>query len=188
MNKQEWTAALHSFVEEQRKSHLLLNQKDLSTEEDWQRRIIGSEFINWYNNRLEDILNERAALRMQFDPAPLIVFTTNTPGVVAAQDILQEAPENIIFLLHNKFSEWEKQHPFDTFRFHIHHWSYFQNINQQSLERAKTLHPDINPNDFRIHTTGVLWGENCGMQCDHLWHWSGEKMIMLEEAFSHLRY
>jgi len=39
-------------------------------------------------------------------------------------------------------------------------------------------------NEFRIHSTGDLWGENCDVFGEHLWRWDGHEMELLEEAFS----
>ena len=145
----------------------------------------GGEFIGWSQRHLREILRQRTALKMmKFDPKPLIVFTTTILGLVAAQEISPETPENLVYLLHEEFMDWEKQHAVDEFTFHIHQWSYFRDIDQALLTRAQEAYPIVRVDEFRIHTSGHLWGEQCGVQEAHLWCWNGQEMELLEEAFS----
>ena len=189
MDKQEWLTALKSFVKEQRQNNPIPERSTLSDEEEWQCRIIGGEFISWYQQHLPDILDQRVVLRItKFDSEPLIVFTTSMPGLVAAQEIMPEPSNNLVYLLHTEFDDWEKEHPVDTFSFHIHHWSYFRQIDQELLLRAQETYPEVSVEEYRIHTSGDLWGEQCGVQGEHLWRWNGEEMKLLEEAFSQMVY
>lgn len=189
MNKQEWTNSLKSFVEARRSHTPILSQEDLSTEEEWQYKIIGGEFISWYRNHLSNILDQRMALRvMDFDPEPLIVFTSTMPGVVAAKQIIGEVSDKLIYLMHEEFEEWSQDNSVDKFTFHIHHWSYFREIDQDLLEQAQENYPEVSQDSYRIHVTGDLWGERCGTQGEHLWSWHDGEMKLLEEAFSHIMF
>jgi hypothetical protein len=189
LNKQEWSTALKAFAQNQRQHNPIPNRDTLSVEEEWQCRIIGGEFVSWYQQHLRDIVGQRATLRiMKFDPEPLIVFTASMPGLVAAQEIMSEPSESLVYLLHMEFDEWEKEHQVEKFIFHIHHWSYFRKIDQELLLRTQEVYPEVSPEEYRIHTTGDLWAEQCGMQGEHLWRWNGEEMELLEEAFSQAVY
>ena len=185
MNKQEWSIALKSFSEEQRQLNTIPSRDSLSDEEEWQCRIIGGELISWYERRLPNILNERVVLRvMNFDPEPLIVFTTDLPGLVAAQSIIPAPSDDFVSLLHKEYEEWDRQHAVDEFTFHVHHWSYFRGLEKELLTQASEAYPSVSVDEFRIHSSGDLWGKRCGVFGDHLWRWDGEKMELLEEAFS----
>lgn len=189
MNKQEWLAKLKSFAQTRYQSNPIPPRNTLSEEQEWYCRIIGGEFIRWYQNYLQTILQERMALRVQqFDPEPIIVFTADIPGLVAAQEIIPNPLENLVYLLHSDFEEWEKQNPVDQFTFHIHHWSYFQPIDQELLKQASQAFPNLDSKEFRIHASGDLWGERCGVEGHHLWRWNGQRMELLEEAFSQVRF
>ncbi len=189
MNKKEWFAALKSFKQARCQYNTIPHRSSLSDEKEWHCRIIGGEFIGWYQHHLRGILAERLALRVrQFDPSPLIVFTTTIPGLIAAQEIMQEPPENLVYLLQSDFEKWEKQNLVDEFTFHIHHWSYFRPLNQDELTQASKMYSEVNPEELRIHASGDLWGELCGVGCEHLWRWNGQKMELLEEAFSQVRF
>jgi len=189
MNKQEWSTGLKSFIQAQRQQNPIPDRDLLSDEDEWHCRIIGGEFMGWYQRHLRDILGQRVALRiMKFDPKPLIVFTTTMPGLVAAQEIMPEPSENLVYLLHGEFEEWQKEHRVDEFTFHIHHWSYFRQIDQELLSRAQEAYPEVSTEEYRIHTSGDLWGERCAVEGEHLWCWNGQEMELLEEAFSQAVY
>jgi len=189
MNKHEWSNSLKSFVEARRCQNPILDRQNLSTEEEWQYQIIGGEFISWHRNHLGDILNQRMALRvMDFDPEPLIVFTSNMPGLVAAKEIIRQPSDNLVYLMHEEFEEWSQNNIVDEFVFHIHHWSYFRQIDEDLLRQAQENYPDVLEESYRIHVTGDLWGDRCGVQGEHLWSWNNEEMQLLEEAFSHIRF
>lgn len=189
MNKQEWSTELRAFSENQARRCSIPGRNELSVEEEWQCRIIGGEFISWYQHHLDSILQQRMALRViGFDSDPMIVFTTSVPGLVAAREILQSPPENLVYLRHSDFEEWTEEHPVDSFTFHIHHWSYFQSASQELSNWASEKYPQIATEEFRIHTSGDLWGERCGVEGHHLWRWDGQSMELVEEAFSHIRY
>ncbi len=185
MNEEEWSAAVRSFAQLQREQSSIPDRDSLSTEEEWQCRIIGGEFISWYQHRLPDILRQRAALRfMKFDPKPFIIFTTSMPGLVAAREIMPEAPQSLVYLLHSEFEEFERNHLAGDFTACIHHWSYFRPLDEEFLARAQQSFPGVKAEEYRIHTVGDLWGERCGGEDNHLWRWNGREMELLEELFS----
>ncbi len=189
MKKQEWSTALKSFAQNQRQHNPIPNRDTLSDEEEWQCRIIGGEFISWYQQHLRGILGQRETLIIKnFDPEPLIVFTTSMQGLVAAQEIMSQPSKSLVYLLHTEFDEWEKEHQVEEFIFHIHHWSYFRKIDQELLLRIQEVYSEVSPEECRIHASGDLWAEQCGVQGEHLWRWNGEEMELLEEDFSQAVY
>ena len=184
MNKPEWSRALRSLAQTQRRQHPVPSREHLSAEEEWQCRLIGGAFIRWYQQQLRDILAQRTALRLiKFDARPLIVFTTTMPGLVAAQEILAEPAEGVVALLHTEYEAWEQDHPVDAFTFHIHHWNYFGALDQDLLARAGETYPTVDADALRLQSTGYLWAEQSGAFADHLWRWDGHEMALLEEGF-----
>lgn len=163
MNKQTWLTALKSCQQAELQVNPVPDRNNLSEEEEWHCRIIGGEFIGWYRHHLSEILQQRMALEIkQFDTEPIVIFTTSLPGLVAAREIIKEPTENLVYLLHSEFEEWEVRHPVDEFIFHIHHWSYFQpTVDRELLALAQTRYPEIDRTEFRIHSSGDLWGEGC---------------------------
>lgn len=187
MNKHEWSTTLKSFVRVQREAAPIADRDTLTDEEEGHCRIIGGDFLNWQQRGLRGILEHRAVLSVRaFDPEPLVVFTTTMPGLVAAQEIMPSPSDNLVYLLHDEFMAWEKRNPADTFTFHVHHWSYFKRPDSVLLARAQDAYPDMKTAEFRVHSSGDLWGERCGVAVENLWRWSGDDMELLEEAFSHV--
>ena len=189
MNKQEWVKAIKTFSKQQRQTNTVPDREKLSYEDEWSCRIIGGEFINWYQERLRRIVMERAALKMvRFDPKPYILFTTTMPGLVAVQEIMPDMPETLICLLHSEYRNWAKENSVNEFTFHVHHWNCFNTLDLNFLPEAKKLHPSISENEFRLHSSGDLWAEQCGRGTCHLWQWDGQEMCLLEEAFTQIIY
>lgn len=185
MTQQEYKDELQSFAVRQRRNHPVKHEKDLSEEEDWHRRIIGGSLMAWHEQRLNGILAERNALRfLDFDPKPVVVFTTTMPGLVAAQDIMGESPENFVYLLDEEFDTWKENHPDDGFKFHIHHWNCLDNPSPELHEELVEAYPSVGADQFRFHRTGDMWGPNCGIFAEHLWQWTGEEMELLLQAYS----
>jgi hypothetical protein len=76
----------------------------------------------------------------------------------------------------------------DEINFHIQHWGYFHEIEHDLLAQAKEAYPAVGVDEFRVHSTGDLWGEQCGAFGDHLWRWDGHELELLEEAFAQGAY
>jgi len=189
MNKQDWSVALRDFIREQRVHSPIPDRETLSVEEEWHCRIIGGGFRAWYTSRLREILLERSILKVVgFDPDPLIVLTAPMAGLVAAQELMEETPPNLVYLTHQEFKTWEIEHPVDSHTFHIHHWSYFAGAEGEMLEALQMAFPQIPTDQLRIHVSGDMWGENCGIESYHLWRWTGAEMELVEESFSHVRF
>lgn len=190
MNKQEWSSALKSFVHEQRQHNPIPDRDSLSEEEEWHCQFLGGAFINWYNQRLDNILAERDVLSQlnEFDPEPLVLFTTTMPGLVAAQEIMPDPPETFFPLLHAEFEKWQERHTVDSFTFHIHHWSHFDAPDKKLLSRVTETYPAVSVDEIRIHFSGDRWGDLCGVFGEHLWRWNGQEFELLEEAFTQGAY
>lgn len=189
MNKNSWSEALKAFSQSQYDSNPILDHDKLTDEDEWQYRIIGGGIVGFLEHGLPRILQERQVLLMnKFDPNPFVVLTSDMTGLLAAHEIIPESSENIVHLLHTDYEQWEQQYPVDEFNFHIHHWSYFRELDQELLARAKEAYPSEEVDGFRVHTEGHLWGKNCGAFGDHLWRWNGAELELIEEAFSQGRY
>jgi hypothetical protein len=191
MNKSQWQAELKSFSQELYRSQPLPPRESLTPEEEWQCRIIGGDLIGWHQYALPHIMNERNALRIcNFDPQPVQVFTSTIPGLVAAHVILtdlgEQAPD-IIYLPHDTFTAWCQEHSLSRTAY-IHQWSYFEPLYNESLVEASQKYETIPPQDFRLHTSGDLWGENCGTEQSHLWRWNGQEMELVQEAFVQIMF
>jgi len=96
----KWFNALKRFIRECREKRPILLRNDLSNEAEIQCRIIGGSLIAWLREHGPRLIQERAveAELQNFEKDPYIVFTSESPGLVAAREILSKGPANIAFL------------------------------------------------------------------------------------------
>lgn len=189
MIKEKWTAALRAYAAEASSTRPPGTKRNLSEEDEWQRRIIGGDLIQALEDRLPRILQVRSALLARnFDRDPAVVFTTNDPGLIAASQILPADDRSVVCLGMEEFVRWKAVHPDEEFRFHIHLWSTFQNVDAAHALAASAKYPRLSADDLRFHVSGELWGSGCGHETRHLWQWRYGEMDLVEEAFVHYRY
>ena len=56
------------------------------------------------------------------------------------------------------------------------------------LSSAQHAFPEVNPEEFRLHVVGNLWGPQAGSSQQHLWRWDGRKLELLREDSSFVVY
>ncbi len=126
---------------------------------------------------------------LEIDPGPFIVFTSDVPGLVAAQEILGQDHDRIDFLLEGEYASSALLAADTKFRYHVHVWSFFRSAVEPTLEtKARTKYPLRKGCIYWQHSEGTLWGLNAGRGGDHLWRWDGHTPELLEEAFSQWVY
>ncbi len=125
---QEWFNKLKQHIDTCRRMDPLPNRDELTTEQEMQCRIIGGSLLAWLEHHGPRLIQERWAIlgRMtNVEKDPFIVFTSSTPGLVAAREILEEGVETVVFLRPKEFDRWLKCNPDSEYRWHVHTWSYF---------------------------------------------------------------
>lgn len=140
----EWCAQLRSHAVACRASVPLPRREDLSSAEEWQCRIVGSSLLNWLRKIGPRFLQERAVLSkiLEIDREPFIVFTSEIPGLVAANEILGTDHERVGFVLEVEFDSFLQQVEDPNYRWHVHVWSVFRkNIAPASGAEARAKYP-----------------------------------------------
>jgi hypothetical protein len=187
MNEQgtKWFDGLRAFLAECRDQRPLIARKDLSAAEERQCRIIGGSLIRWLQNYGPSLLEERAMLAdfENWEKDPCIVFTSEQPGVVAANEILKASPPTIVFLYPDEFTRWTESHPDPEYRWHVHTWSFFAPLDPMTGQRA-ARYPLAAGETYWLHKEGTMCGPLFGRGGDHLWKWDGENATLLEEGFN----
>ena len=190
MNKAQFRQELEQAIQGDRLEHPIPERSTLSAEQEWQCQVIGGELLSWLRSPLENILGQRHFFNklMPFDPDPVIVFTTNTPGLVAAQIILGET-DKILFLHHASWQRFAAGYKEDLYdRFLVHHWSLFEQAEKDVLEAQAFINFKQQFERLYVHTAGELWGPRNGLQGKHLWAFDKAEGVLLEEAFESIRY
>jgi hypothetical protein len=174
---------LRRFVSKCRARRPVVDREDLSAFEEIQCRIIGGSLIAWLREHGPRLVQERAVLAesQNCEKDPIIVFTSERPGLVAAREILRKGPANIAFLYPDEFSDWLIDHPDPEYRWHIHTWSFFAPVDADTAKKAKK-HPCSEGEFLWLHKEGTMCGHLFGRGGDHLWKWNGREPELLEEA------
>ena len=182
----DWFGNLRQEVSGFRERIPLPPATNLSDAHEWQRRIIGGSLIAWLERHGPAILRERQVLHklMDVDPTPGIVFTSNIPGLLAAQEIIEVDSQEIIYLHEKEFQDWLKKNPDPEFKWHVHFWSFFRDpVDKKFASKYKKAYPLNKELFYWQHSEGTMWGALAGRGGDHLWQWDGVEPKLLEEGF-----
>jgi len=181
----KWFEGLKAYTAECRKQTPLTRRDDLSLASEMQCRIIGGSLIGWLRQHGPRLLQERAVLAglQNWEKDPFVVFTSEQPGLVAANEILENAPPTIVFLYCDEFTRWTKAHPDADYRWHVHTWSFFTAPDLEEVRRA-AKYPLAVGDTYWLHKEGTMCGPLFGRGGDHLWKWNGREPELLEECFN----
>lgn len=151
---------------------------ELDAAEEFQRRVVGGGLLRWLREHGPALLAERQLLAPQLDPEPIVVFVSNRPGLVAADQILGRGHDRVVALSDNDYAEHvddpELQH-------HVHTWSWFEPW--EGDERARAEHPLADGEIYWLHREGTEWAELAARGAEHLWAWDGADARLLQEAY-----
>lgn len=182
---QNWFDGLRQFIHECRAKRPIADRDDFSTMEEMQCRIIGGSLIAWLRQHGPRMIQERAVLAklQQWEKDPFIVFTSEEPGLVAAGEILEEAGERIVFLYPDEFTDWLEDHPDSDYSWHIHTWSFFAPVDEETAPKAEK-YPIADGESLWLHKEGTMCGQLFGRGGDHLWKWNDQEFTLLEECMN----
>jgi hypothetical protein len=181
-----WAARLRQYSTTCRSRTPLPSRKSLRPKAEWQCRIVGSSLRQWLPQVGPRFLQERAVLgpMLELDAEPLLVFTSDVPGLVAAQEILGPEPERAVCLLVEEYDALPRRLADPDCRWHVHVWSFFRpSVHRGFRAWARERYPLPKGSRYWQHSEGTLWGALAGRSVDHLWNWDGKEATLLEEAF-----
>ncbi|HJN08051.1 MAG TPA: hypothetical protein QF564_05120 [Pirellulaceae bacterium] len=184
---QNWFSSLASHIKELRQTYPIPQRETLDPSDEWECQIIGSSVLNWLRNIGPKFVDERCVLHkmLEIEEDPYVVFTSESPGLVAANQIIGEDDERIAYLSAEQFENWLVKNPDDSYRWHVHFWSYFTKLpSNEILEQARREYPLFDEDTYWQHVEGTFWATNAGRGVDHLWRWNGVELELLEEAIS----
>lgn len=183
----EWASHFRQYEADRRKAIPLARREKLTLIEESRCQIIGGSFLQWLQELGPRFLEERAIMSklLNVDTHPFVVFTSDMPGLVAANELVGADSEQVGFLLKEEFDNFQLQISDPTYRWHIHVWSYFHTRIEDAMEaEARMKYPLPNGCEYWVHSEGTMWAENAGRGGEHLWKWDGREATLLEEAIS----
>lgn len=184
----EWTSRLLAYATECRSAAPLPDRAALTDAQEWHCRIVGSTLLTWLRQHGPRFLQERAVMHkmLGIDRDPAIVFTSDVPGLVAAQEIVGTDHERVVYLLEDEFTAAPPRAADPEYKRHVHVWSYFRpEVEPGFAAAARAKHPIPADCSYWQHAEGTMWAVRAGRGVDHLWRWDGHKPELLEEAMSH---
>jgi len=186
MNPQteKWSQGLREFIASRRSKIPLRPRSELNDYEEWQCRIIGGSLISWLREHGPNFIRERAVLSdwEGWDKNPIVVFSSDEPGLVAANEILRGDSSAVLWLYRDELKDWYALQADDKYVHHVHTWSCFATLDEAMLSKARKKHPISNGESYWLHDEGTICGPNFGRGGSHLWKWNGEKPELLEEV------
>lgn len=183
----DWQAALEVRMIHEYIANPLPPREELSALEEYQCRIVGGTLVSWLQTHSRPLLREREFLKdiRQLERDPLIVFISDKPGLIAARQILEGAPFPIVYLSQETFDAFIEQDPDETFCWHVVFTSYFhQNADGDTQSAMHATHQLQPGEEFWLHREVSTLAPLFARGGEHLWKWDGEKMSLVEEAFS----
>lgn len=184
----EWATQLRQYIAVCRVAAPLPGRDTLTAAEEERCRIVGGSMVSWFRKYGPSFLQERAMMAklLEIDREPSIVFTSDIPGLVAAQEIVGQDNEQVAFLLEEEYAAMAAPLADPTYRHHVHFWSFFPLVVEPEIEaKAKIKYPIQEGHIYWQHSEGTMWAINAGRGVDHLWQWDGQNPELLAEAISH---
>lgn len=183
-----WVAELRRYAAACRAARPLPARDALSPAEERRCRIVGGALLAWLQEHGPRFLQERSAMArlLGVDPDPIIVFTSDVPGAVAATEILGPEHERVVILLDEEYAGGRARVADPGYVRHVHVWSRFLPEPEPDFAtRARARHPIPATCSYWQHAEGTMWAPNAGRGVDHLWRWDGREPELLEEALTH---
>jgi hypothetical protein len=194
----DWEHRLRGAWSEELARNPVPSRDSLTSVEEWQCRIQGGEFLEFFADGAEGVARTRAFVsefsNMSPDPVPL--FLSDRPGLVAAKEILGGGSESgILPLLEPWYRTWEQRFPDSEYMWHVSFMSYFEPWSRYvggedsylgfaaEADHYRELVGDEDPATLWVHHSGAYVGPLAGQMTAHLWKWDGEEMNLLQEGF-----
>ena len=117
------------------------------------------------------ILRERHALaeRRPLTAEPLILWTSDMPGLVAAAQILRPDQADVVPLLGAEYTTSSIAPADPELTWHIHVWSFIRPALPPDLaRRARSAYPIPAGCSYWLHSEGTCWAPNTGRGAEHL--------------------
>jgi hypothetical protein len=112
-----------------------------------------------------------------------LVFTSTSPGLFAAQEIMQEKNLPLVVLYPEEFRVFLQSFPDNESRYHAHIWSHFLEELGDETKKIAQRYLLSDKNKYWLHIEGIMRGPKLGRGIEHLWSWNGSKMKLLKKSF-----
>lgn len=181
-----WFLELKQYVGECRRQRPIPQRERLNPAQDVQCTYVGGSLFAWLERTGPQFLRERKARHkvMGLDPNPGIVFTSDTAGLVAAEDVLESHGATTVFLYEDEFARWLAESPDEQYKWHVHVRSVFrEDPDPAFLQQATKKYPVPPGCVYWQQSESTMWGKLAGKGVEHLWKWDGQSVELVAESF-----
>ena len=185
-SKAEWARSLGERIAFLRGRAGVPSRSALSKVQEQQCRVLGGHLAGWLRSGGPELLAQRAAMSLLagLEPSPVIVYVTDTPGLVAARQILSEQ-DDVVLCLRDELERVPEEAADLDYRLHCELHSYFERSlagdRARELRRLHSLDPAA---ELWIHHTCSVMGPLFVRGEKHLWlqRQTGE-LVLVQQAF-----
>ena len=177
-----WLQEITNHAANCRTSRPIPERDDLSWRQILQLHIIKGSLLSWIDN-----------LPSSLSPGPdkhtghgiCIVFTSSSPGLVAAKEILQRENPTLVSLYPDEFRDFLQSFPDNEYKYHTHIWSHFLEELDYGAKKIAARYPINDKEKYWLHVEGIMRGPRFGRGAEHLWSWNGSQTKLLKKSFLH---
>ena len=187
----EWAARLLRYAAACRASTPLPNRDALVGALHWQYRIVVNSVLAGMREYSPRYFREQAVVNRRWGyNNPVIVFTSNVAGLVAATDLIGTGHEQLVFLLDSEHDASPCGEEDVGEGFYRHFWSTVDTeaeINSEYLARVRAEHPIPEGCSYWRHSEGSGSGPLASRCETQFWCWDGGTPTMIEGAAVSMR-
>ena len=176
--------AVRDHLARRRQEVPIVSRENLSPLAEQQNQILGTDLLDWLNERADSLLSERAMFSAtnNWHKDPMIFIVSTMPGLLASQEIIGDKKAPVVWGLPEDFDSFEVQDEENIF--HVEFRSLFEKLESDAdTKELMKLHP-LKPNEsYFVHTVESVMGPLFARGVKHLWKWDEKNLELLEEAW-----
>lgn len=180
----EWVSRLRRYVVECRASTPVPDRNTLTNVHEWQCRIIGSSIRAGVREYSPRYFREQAVVNRRWSyNNPVIVFTSNVPGLIAVKEIIGTDHEQVVFLLEREYDASPCGEEDTEHGFYRHFWSTVDTeaeLDPEYVAKLRTEYPIPDGCSYWRHSEGTYSGSLSSRCVTQLWYWDGETPTIIE--------
>ena len=177
-----WFRKLKSHAENCRAANPIPSRNYLSRSQVLQHNMIKESFLSWINKLPSTISTSSNKIGGY---GICIVFTSTSPGLVAAKEVMHGKNTSLVSLYPEELSDFLRAFPDNEYRYHAHLWSYFMEELDSDTQKTAERYPLKDKEQYWLHVEGIMRGPRLGRGVEHLWSWNGNQAKLLKKSFLH---
>lgn len=177
-----WVQELEKYAVHCRKLRPIPGMNALSRPQTLQLLIIKGSLLSWINYLTS---TTQPGTTLLDGHNVCLVFTSASPGLVAAQEIMQGRNLPLVALYPEELRLFLQSFPDNESRYYVHIWSHFLEELDCETQKIAERYPLSGQERYWLHVEGIMHGPQFGRGIEHLWSWNGSQTKLLKKSFMH---